>query len=354
MRSGRAIVIGALATTFATGFAAPSFAGEPYCGAYCVYSALRIVGKSPRLIDLLDKRYITSELGGSANDLVRMIHDFEGHAGFVYGLGSGSLKSARNPIILHVRRSGYQAPFNHWVLFLGFEGDKARILDAPGESSVMPLAELLSIWDGVGVVVSNKRIGDWSLRFGQWMHVGSILLPAILALIFIVRASQKRDRWIGRPWLQANGILLASLALAVAYHAGSPEGFLRGESAVGDVKRRHFEKSFPEVTAEDLAMLVGRRDVTVIDCRLPSDYSVGRIPGAINLPVTATAKERDRILIGLPRHRRVVFYCSNSSCTWSDRVASDLYFQGYESVSIFSAGWHGWRNRESGNNHSAQ
>ena len=67
-------------------------------------------------------------------------------------------------MILHFRSTSASRDFNHWVAFLGVDGNvsggRARIIDLPHQLALIPFAELLAKWNGTAIVISQEPIRD--------------------------------------------------------------------------------------------------------------------------------------------------------------------------------------------------
>src|SRR5262249_40087078 len=93
-----------------------------------------------------------------ADDLQRALSDIGLHGQFRQRMSLSQLCLADGPIILHVR--GQLGPrgggYGHWVLFLGFDNSGARLYDPPRATDSVDPAELLSIWDGTGIIITQE------------------------------------------------------------------------------------------------------------------------------------------------------------------------------------------------------
>jgi hypothetical protein len=67
------------------------------------------------------------------------------------------------------------------------------------------------------------------------------------------------------------------------------------------------EDRVPRISAEELKKLVAANQVLIIDVRAPETYQAEHIKGAISLP---EAKVEAGEYQDLPRHKRIVTYCS--------------------------------------------
>jgi rhodanese-related sulfurtransferase len=314
-------------------------AAGPYCGVYCAYAAMKLQGSPVALNDLLDQKYISSGHGSTVDDLCRAIRENGGRAAPLTGLGAASLCANSDPIILHVRRPGYHAEFAHWVLCLGCDGSSVRVLDPPGDARDIPMAELLAVWDGVGIVVEGRPNSSRIVQACSWLVQAAELVGVTILIVTLRRVFHRQQH---RPAMAVGTVTIAVVLVAATFHLAWESGFLRAPSAVGEVSRKHFDCELPIVKAEDVANLAGRAHVTLIDCRLEGDFARGHVPGAINLPIHANTSERVKTLDTIPRGNRLIVYCMSEKCEWAKQIGGDLFHRGYSDVSVFHEGWNGW------------
>ena len=317
------------------------FSGGPYCGIYSLYAALQLHGITVDFEKLVDKKYVGSYRGSSLAELQRAAGDCGAYAVPMEGLSAASLRAATDPIILHVRRPGYGHPYGHWIVFLGVEGSRARILDPPNPPQHLPFAELLAIWDGSGLVVSRAPVSSWRLRLANWLEYGVIsgfcfVGIALLALL-VGHWRWAEYRLVRFGWLAGSGVVLA-----LVFHLVSSEGFFSNSHALAQVQVVHFRPRLQTVTVKQVAESLSRSDVTLIDARYPQVFRGGHLPGAINLPIYAGLPDRSRILAGVPRTHQVIVYCQSDRCGWGEQIAADLYFRGYRRIYLFPGGWAAW------------
>ena len=108
-------------------------------------------------------------------------------------------------------------------------------------------------------------------------------------------------------------------------------GFLK---IVSDARTRVRELTVPDVKR----MLDAREKFHLVDVREESEWSAGRIPGAIHL--SKGIIERD-VETTLPDHAaKIVCYCGGGFR--SALVADNLQKMGYTNVFSMDAGWRGW------------
>jgi rhodanese-related sulfurtransferase len=318
--------------------------GGPYCGIYSLYAALRAVDIDVRFEDLVSSKYVGSIQGSSLAELRQAARDFGAHAEAFEGMTANSLRTAGQPIVLHVRRPGYKTAYAHWILFLGTEGNQARIVDPPYGEEWIELAELLALWDGVGLVVAREPPSRLGLFWSSWLEQ-LILLMVVAVGMAVAARLWNRQRYFARYRSPVLGLVIVSVVTAVVWHVFHDEGYIFNRSARALVAAQHFEAALPVITFDEFQSLARESDVTMIDARLSEDYERGSIPGAINLPVIAGLSERSEVLRNVPSSHRVVVFCQSTSCEWADVVASDLVFRGYNNVVVYRGGFSEWQQR---------
>ena len=323
----------------------------PYCGIYCVYSALATLGKQVEFESLIQPKYLGSSEGSSIGELRRAAEDVGAHAVALSGLNFEGLRNARHPMILHVASDGQLNRYDHWVLFLGMDGDKARILDAPSPPDSVPLSQVLARWDGTALIVSGRpiRVSSVAVRVSGF-HVLYVLLAA--GVIILARLSMRRrpmrggvERHSGRLWaaaLEAVILLVASVGMALAIHMNKAAGFLRNPAATSYVAAANVAKFFPKFSLDEARRFQSRAEGVLIDARFRESYAAGHIEGAINVPIDATSAERHQILADLSRETPVLVYCQSLPCEFDEHVATLMARDGFRTISIYPGGWEEW------------
>lgn len=93
-----------------------------------------------------------------------------------------------------------------------------------------------------------------------------------------------------------------------------------------------------EVPVADVRQMRARKDpVTIIDVREPKEWNLGRIPGALHVPLGLL---ETTIEAAVPRDRQVVLYCARGNR--SALAADSLQKMGYGSVASMAGGWMAW------------
>lgn len=82
----------------------------------------------------------------------------------------------------------------------------------------------------------------------------------------------------------------------------------------------------------------------VLDARPAVFYTLGHVPGALNLARESFAQDYTRLRTRLEASREIpiVVYCSDADCPDSGLVADALRKLGYRRLAEFHDGWDGW------------
>ena len=94
----------------------------------------------------------------------------------------------------------------------------------------------------------------------------------------------------------------------------------------------------PPLPAGELAALVKRGKVTVLDVRPADEYAAGHVPGAVNIPLD-TLRRRVK---ELPRSRPVIVYCRGPYCVLTLDAVELLHDKGFK-VRRLAEGIAEWR-----------
>lgn len=322
-----------------------------YCGLYCAYAAMNGFGKQIDFISLLKTKYVGSIYGSSIQELETAIKDNGFQALPMMGLSRANLNAARTPIILHVSRPESPGYFGHWVLFLGMEDGKAKILDAPHKTETMPVADVLARWDGVGLYISEQPISPWLLKAESIFTGENVAVFAGLMLLtaLLQRFYNRRRNGVVQPrssWIMAPAMIVAAASLAICWHFASHDGYARNQVAMRTVIQQHMPSFLPRLAVTEIEKAISDKHVVIIDARYPRDYEAGHLPGAINVPVFTTQAERRRLLEHVPRDAKVIVYCQSESCQFDEALGCALVAEGIENVALFPGGWMQWDQKD--------
>ena len=93
----------------------------------------------------------------------------------------------------------------------------------------------------------------------------------------------------------------------------------------------------PKIEHDDFARLVKEKSCAVVDVREPHEYAAGRIPGAINLPLSRFDPA------ALPQGKPVVLVCLAGGR--SAKALQQALRAGRKDIRHYAPGTGGWRNR---------
>ena len=86
-----------------------------------------------------------------------------------------------------------------------------------------------------------------------------------------------------------------------------------------------------------------------IDGRIPSEFSEGRIKGAINIDYKTfkdmTKEEKQELMKDIKKEQLIVSYCGSDSCEISIDNAYEMARAGYNDVKIFLGGFKEWKQK---------
>ena len=304
----------------------------PYCGLYCAYGALQAIGKNVAFEALLQPRYLSQRQGSSISELRQAVIAAGAYAVAFSGLGAESLRSARDPMILHVASDGQLRRYNHWVLFCGINGGKCRILDAPNPVEELPLSDIMCRWNGTALVVSRAPIDEHAVIAREYtFQLGAIALA--LSILYVADSCCRHPalsrlieprRAVWRSPLQGLMLLVCSVVLGVTLHSADDTGFLRSPAAANYVAAANIPRFFPKLNYDQARRFMDARSGTIIDARFADTYAMGHIRGALNIPIDTSPAQRRLLLAGVPRRAPVLVYCQSSRCEFDEVVASLL------------------------------
>jgi len=139
-------------------------------------------------------------------------------------------------------------------------------------------------------------------------------------------------------------ILAITLTVALGFHSLSDAGFLRATEQTAYVAASVQARNWPEISGPALRrqMKMNETPLTLIDARLRSNFDVGHIPGAINLPVDSRSEYRRQQVKMIERSTPCVVYCQSEKCRFGEEIALWLISEGFLDVSIYRGGWREW------------
>jgi rhodanese-related sulfurtransferase/predicted double-glycine peptidase len=321
----------------------------PYCGLYCLYTAMQLADREIDFRELIKKEYLGSRDGSSLTELKKAAEDFGLYAKPVGRLTSKVLTKCNHPVILHVKPTLESPRFNHYELFLGTDTRTARIFDPPSPVRAVSFAELAPRWDGNGLIISDKPIDLGSVlapRRKLFMFCAAIAITIVISLRYIKKRLPKTSfnsptKLFVLSVAQVTVFIIAATLCGLFHHFTCDEGLLANANAVSTIQRAHLGNFIPKIGERRVHKLL--KDNTVfIDARFADDYKAGHIDGAISVPVDANDIELQTATAEIPKDADIVLYCQSSKCKFAEIVAIKLIEDGYSNICIFRGGWVEW------------
>ena len=141
-------------------------------------------------------------------------------------------------------------------------------------------------------------------------------------------------------FIQALLILFLGAIFGLVYNAISPSGiplFAAQDTTV---------TGFKMMTTEEIMLYMKEKkvEIIIVDARSPEEFSLGHIPGAINIPDTDVENNFVKYQEKLKKAELIIVYCSGGSCGSSEEVASQLIKKGISvsKVAVHQEGLPGW------------
>jgi rhodanese-related sulfurtransferase len=318
---------------------------DAYCGIRCLYAAAIAQGVRIPASDLVRPEYIGSREGSSIDELALAANTHGLHA-FPFTNGSvQSLLGALQPAIVHVESVPGSGRYDHFVLYLGQRENKLIILDpaiAAGQpAQLMEPRDLELMWDGAGVIVSKAPITPY--LFESQIKPIAMCGGVLMCIVGSVRLPTVRKRVTS---LGTAGEVLAIAALALLAPAVSAlcaqSGLLAHPQQVGRVEQTHVAYFLPRVSIPTAAQRSSAGSAVFVDARYAADYGAGHLPGAINVPVTASRESVRLYMQNVRQNVPVIVYCQSKSCPFAKAVATSLLQEGFTSVQLLDGGWEEW------------
>jgi len=330
----------------------------PYCGIYCLYTALRLQGVSVPLESLVKYSYLQGAHGSTLTDLVEAAHDAGCYAVVLTGVTTGFLNALDKPAILHVKRDLYLSQeYDHYVLLVGSRGGMARVLDFPNPPQTIALSDIEPRWDHAAVLASPspellQDVANANRR--NRLRMVAVFVPVVL-VAFAAKRYLRLDEHIfnGRRWLLASSIhcvllLGAGIAGGLVYNSIAGHGLFVHADATNSITEVHFPTEFGTCDRASMESHITANDAVIVDARRPDDYTRGHIQDAINIPADYEARARVVAFAGsIPKERLVIIYCQSSGCAYASHVARQLaLLGGHTNVRIYRGGWQEWASKD--------
>lgn len=315
--------------------AIPNEAPSYYCGLHCVYAAAQALDVQFEFGDIVRSEYLTGRHGSSGSDLLAALKHVGLNGIYRESLTAEHLELIDKPVLLHVRPVSLSSQYSHWILFLGLEEGRARIYDPPREVGDLSMAELQSIWDGGGIIVSKTPHGAFFARIPTSTASLSLISVAAIGMLLLHRRVHSVAM-----------ISLTTIMVALVFTTILPTGFCRSPSAINNVRAVFFPKDVPEIDRAKLQSMLDAGKCQLVDARLSTAFERFHLPGAVNIPINAGYLKFKSHLLQIKDSANIVVYCQSVNCGWAESVAHQIASRGIESVWVYRGGVNDWRAQE--------
>lgn len=321
----------------------------PYCGIYSLYAAALVEGHPISFEKMARKEYVGCSLGSSLAELEKAATDDGLYAAPVANLTTSFLWQCPYPVILHVKADPASKVYTHYVLFLGVKNGDAAILDSGNPIVEMPPEQLRLIWDGMGLVVSDKPIADGKIFLSSRIDFAVTALLICCGLVFVRHFNFLGATDIGssrlfsrRLFANSAGIIASAVIAAFVMNLFTDGGLLASGGTINQIVHSNIDLTLPKIDLVTAEHIHDQGRAVFIDARMSADYAAGHIDGAINIPVYYSPTDRLAALSAVPKDSSLVIYCQSKTCTYSRLVADSLSADGYAQMSLFEGGWQDW------------
>lgn len=147
--------------------------------------------------------------------------------------------------------------------------------------------------------------------------------------------------------LWAGYLLLLAVVFGLLQHWPLVRLAQRGElpARLDQLRQQRREAQFQGVKTVNLAQahtLWQEGQSLFIDTRERQEYEELHIPGALNLSPDSWSELNSSSLLGIPKDRRLIVYCSQERCDAALKVAEKLQTLGFTQVMAFLGGFRSW------------
>jgi rhodanese-related sulfurtransferase len=328
---------------------------RPYCGVYCLYSALKSMGRDVGFRELVKPEYIGSGQGSTMAELSKAARDYGLFAGVAARLTTRGLSQCPYPAILHVKADLYHPTYDHYELFLGTEDGRAKLFNPPEPPRLVPFRDLAPRWDGYALALSDKPFEidaifgpdrQRLLMYGALGALAVVALHLVISRIPLRQGPRPRRRQLGLSGAQAAALGAAALIAGVVYHVAGREGLVANAQATASFQKAYLGGFIPKIGVRQVRRAL-ETDTVLIDARYAEDFQTGHLTGAISLPIDANEAKWRKTMAPIPPKASIIVYCQSAGCKFAERVAGKLVEDGYSDVSVFKGGWAEWTAKNS-------
>lgn len=289
--------------------------------------------------------YISSIHGSTAEDVVRLLREQGLHGFLVTNADAGLFQRMADwdaVAILHFGASLQVEGVAHWAVTQGLNPDgRLTVIDLPRDPESIAVADLLTTWDGTAIVVSKHPV-TLAQRLSSY---SGLALSVVLVFSLLAAGVFVQRRWApnARVVPQAAILGLIALGFGLLWYFAAPQGFANNPFAVNLTRAKVITGAKLQETPSVDALDVDDQ-TAIVDARLPLEYKLGHIPGAVNLPIDSSIGELGAALSALKDKKRLYVYCNNDRCGWASALAVKLsLFHPADEIVVYKPGYTGYR-----------
>ena len=97
-----------------------------------------------------------------------------------------------------------------------------------------------------------------------------------------------------------------------------------------------------QLTIDDIKRIHKNKEALFIDARSVEEYQEGHISDAINIPAGMGRTKKMEMLNQIPKDLQIIVYCEDSQCHMAERLAKEMQYLKFASVTVFEGGWKEW------------
>ena len=316
-----------------------------HCGLYSFAIAAAQLGTRVSLDDLINGDYTSDRKGSSVADLMSAATYFGLHAQSIRFADLEILAEIGKPAIIHSGNSYQIEGVSHWMTVLEVDQESrcALVADLPHKPKWLSESELLAWWDGTAILVSNEPIKTGRLTLIRIKAMFPILV--VLSMLLITGWLYKKFCSDSSATLKLGSstvlLLVVSFAAGASWQLLSNNSFLKNPSAVAMVKGKAFDQNIEQLEERWLWDPEWQSDSNclILDARLPSDFVVAHVDGAVNLPPDCSLMELQSVWEKAATSPTIIVYCLSEKCSYSHQVASRFIHMGHDNVLIYRPGF---------------
>lgn len=250
------------------------------------------------------------------------------------------LRWLEDPLVVNLRSSPFSLQYDHWAV-VTYQNGGLMLYDRMLPPSKIEVAELLSIWNGIGVIVSQSNKSSLApVWLGRLVSLQIGIFAIVVSYAILVRHQKLHTTW-RRDTFTLLGLTIVLTAVGMSIFGGD---WLHYPAAVRLSTAPYAKQSFRTGSLTELHEAAQNHSALIVDARLPGDFHSGSVRNAVNIPVYASVWEVRNYLERLNRNIPIIVFCQSESCHWDETVGAMLSLLGFRKITICEKGWSEYAN----------